>query len=155
MRVAGLAVAVPSKGRPAVFIVVMDSTSPTAVTHSEAIPSVQADLPQQIHDAAEAVRSRLKGLGVDRAVVRRADVPVKPSKFEGPRIRLLMEGAITSAARSVVVDTRLGTGRELAVAMGVSKATVDAAALAATTAAGLRSDQFGEATAAAHVGLSI
>src|SRR5688572_24609242 len=112
MRVAGIAVGMAAKNRPSVRLVVVSNVPVVGIETAEEFPSVRDDLPEQLHDAAESIRSRLLGLAVDRVVVCRADHSPVPSAAEGPRRRLLMEGAITSAARSVVVDTRLGTGKD-------------------------------------------
>lgn len=117
-------------------------------------PADDAEMPVLLHDAAEAVRSRLEGLRVDRVVVRRADRPPRASNAEGPKFRLLMEGALTSAARSVVVDTRLGTGRDTGAWFGSSKAAVDAAASSLLRAASVH-DRYLEATSAALAGLAL
>lgn len=116
----------PSRGRPTTRLVVVDdnSGSPVIVTF-ETIPSRDTDLAAQLHDASEAVRSRLQGLNVDKVVVRRADRPPRASNEEGPRTRLLTEGAITCAARSVVIETHIGTGKDTGQWHGSSKAGVD------------------------------
>jgi hypothetical protein len=152
MRVAGIAVDVPNPGRPAGRLVVLtdDSGSPEIEVVGD-FPADDTDIPVLLHDAAEAVRSRLEGLGVDRVVVRRADRPPKASSAEGPKFRLLMEGALTSAARSVVVDTRLGTGKDTGAWFGSNKEGVDAAAKGLLKAASLHA-RYREATSAALAG---
>jgi hypothetical protein len=126
VRVAGIAVDVPSPQRPAARLVVLtDAAGSATVEVTERFTSDLVDLATQLHDMAEAVRSRLTGLNVDRVVVRRADRPPRASNTEGPRLRLLMEGAVTSAARSVVVDTRIGTGRDTGAWFGSNKSGVD------------------------------
>ena len=149
MRTAGLAVDIPSPGRPRTQLVVLDnvSGSPTIVT-SEAFPSRNTDLAAQLHDAAEAVRSRLHGLAVEKVVVRRADRPPRATNAEGPRVRLLTEGAIASAARSVVVDTQIGTGKDTGGWFGSDKAGVDRASSVLLQAQGIN-PTFMEATSAA------
>lgn len=128
MRIAGIAVDVPSKGRPTARLVVLDGSSGGALESHDTFTSDPTDLATQLHDMAEAVKSRLGGLGVERVVVRRADRPPRPSNNEGPRLRLLTEGAIVSAARSVVVDTRVGTGKDTGGWFGANKATLDGVA---------------------------
>ncbi|MHB1775721.1 MAG: hypothetical protein ACYCU7_07020 [Acidimicrobiales bacterium] len=132
----------------------IDSTDPSRVIASDTFPGDDAELAVQLHDAAEAVKSRLQGLEVDRVVVRRADRPPRPSNQEGPRLRLLTEGAVTAAARNVVVDTRIGTGKDTGSWHGTSKATVDAAAAAVLASSGLP-DSYLEAAAAALAGLAL
>ncbi len=110
------------------LVVLDDATGMTMIETSESFTSDDIDLATQLHDMAEAVRSRLQGLSVDRVVVRRADRPPRASNADGPRLRLLMEGAVVSAARSVVVDTRVGSGKDTGTWFGSNKAGVDAAA---------------------------
>lgn len=155
MRAAGLAVDIPSSGRPSTRLVVLDdaSGSPTIDTH-ETFPSRKTDLATQLHDAAEVIRSRLQGLAVDRVVVRRADRPPRANNNEGPRVRLLIEGAIASAARSVEVETHIGTGKDTGVWFGSSKAGVDQASLTLLQAQGINST-FVEATSAALAAMAL
>lgn len=155
MRVAGIAVDVPSPGRPAGRLVVATNVGGSpAIEVVGDFPADDAEVSVLLHDAAEAVRSRLEGLQVDRVVVRRADRPPKASNADGPKFRLLLEGALTSAARSVVVDTRLGTGKDTGAWFGSSKADVDATASALLTAASLHR-RYLEATSAALAGLAL
>jgi len=129
VRVAGIAIDVPSRGRPTARLVVLNNATGTVdLEGSEAFTSDDVDLATQLHDMAEAVRSRLQGLDVQRVIVRRADRPPRLSNAEGPRLRLLMEGAVVSGARSVVVDTRVGTGKDTGLWFGSNKAAVDQAA---------------------------
>ena len=146
---AGLAVDMPSPGRPTVRLVVLDTASgATTIASSETFPSRGTDLATQLHDAAETVRSRLQGLTVQKVVVRRADRPPRASNEEGPRVRLLTEGAIASAARSVVVETHIGTGKDTGGWFGSNKAGVDRASSSLLKAQSIRST-FLEATSAA------
>lgn len=155
MRVAGIAVDVPSSGRPAArLVVVTNASGQLAIETTADFPSDDVGLPVQLHDTAEALRSRLAGLAIDRAVVRRADRPPKPSNAEGPRLRLLMEGAVTSAAQSVVVDTRIGTGKDTGAWHGSNKAGVDQAAASLLGAHELKG-RYLEATSAALAGLAL
>ena len=92
-----------SPRRPTVYLIVLDDSSGQEVIETgQAFPADDADLATQLHDTAEAVRSRLDGLSVERVVVRRADRPPSASNTEGPRLRLLMSG-----------DTHLGPVRGL------------------------------------------
>jgi hypothetical protein len=155
MRVAGIAVDIPSSGRPAARLVVAsDATGAPAVELVGDFTGDDVALPVQLHDAAEALRSRLEGLAVDRVVLRRADRPPRATNAEGPKLRLLMEGALTSAARSVVVDTRLGTGRDTGTWFGAGKAGVDAAAEALLQAWSLHA-RYRDAASAALAALAL
>jgi hypothetical protein len=114
MRVMGIAVHIPSKGRPAADVIVIEGAwgSPAVVT-SFKLTSTHDDLPTLLQDLSGGLSSRLSGLAVDRVVVRRADKPTRPSNYEGPRTRLLAEGAITSTAKAVVDDVLLADGKTL------------------------------------------
>jgi hypothetical protein len=155
MRVVGVAVDAGKPKRPAARIVVTDNASGVA-TIEEVLDfsGDDVDLPTQLHYAAEALRSHLKGVGADRVVVRRADRAAVASQTDGPKNRLLMEGALTSAAKSVVPDTRLGTGSDTGKWFGSSKATVDAAAEALLESSG-QHKRYLEATSAALAGLAL
>ena len=153
MRVAGISVAMASRQRPAAYLVVLDDSSGRAMIKADhAFPADDMDLATQLHDTAEAVRSRLEGLAIERVIVRRADRPPSASNTEGPRLRLLMEGAVTSAARSVVVDTMLGTGADTGTWFGAKKADVDTASAQLLSQHGLHS-RYTEATSAALAAL--
>ena len=139
----------PSPGRPTTRLIVLDDASgSTTIVSSETFPSRDTDLATQLHDAAETVRSRLQGLAVEKVVVRRADRPPRASNEEGPRIRLLTEGAIASSARSIVVETHVGTGKDTGGWFGSNKAGVDGASLTLLQNAGINAT-FVEATSAA------
>jgi hypothetical protein len=154
VRVAGIAVDIPTRGRPVARFVVVDDASGSATIGGVAdFTSDDTDLATQAHDIAQAVRSRLRGVGANRVVVRRADRPPRASNTEGPRIRLVIEGAIASAAKGTVTDTSISTGRELGTRFGSSKSALDAAAASLVTAAS-EDARFVEATAAALAGLS-
>lgn len=155
MRVAGLAVSIATRGRPVVRLVVLDNASgSTEVAKAEEIPTENVGIAEQIFQVGRSVESRLRGLNVGRVIVRRADVPTQPSKKEGPRLRLLIEGAVVSAARSVVTDTRLGMGKEVAHWHGSSKDDLDEEAKQLMLAAGNQT-KFAEAAGAALAGLAL
>jgi hypothetical protein len=154
VRVAGIAVDVPTSGRPAARLVVAtDAGGSAAIELATDFTGDDVDLPVQLHDSAEALRSRLKGLEVDRVVIRRADYSPASNK-EGPKLRLLMEGALASAACSVVPDTRLGTGKDTGTWFGSNKAGVDAEA-ATLLSSESRHSRYREATGAALAGLAL
>lgn len=110
----GIAVHIPSKGRPAADVVVLDGAwgAPVHVTTFK-LTSTHDDLPTLLQDLSAGLASRLTGLGVDRVVVRRADKPTRPSNYEGPRTRLLAEGAVTASAKATVNDVLLADGKTL------------------------------------------
>jgi hypothetical protein len=147
MKTLGIAVAMKSK--PVLSFVLLDDHAdehdPEALTVEEAfeVPLEDRPLAAQLGEAAKIVRGRVRSLAPDAVVVRRADRPSHPSNKDGPRKRLLIEGAVTSAAYAEVLDTTLLTGKECGQAHGSSKASVDA------LARGLIQTKHAEAAAAA------
>jgi hypothetical protein len=115
MRVMGIAVRIPSRGRPTADVVVVDGTW-GAVTHVTTfqLTSAHDDLPTLLRDLGAGVSSRLSGMVVDRVVIKRADKPTRPNNYPGPKTRLLAEGAITASARAKVDETILADGKDLA-----------------------------------------
>lgn len=152
----GLAVSVNGNRTTVAAVLLNDDASPgdpfdqsrITVEDSFEIKADQLNRAVQLGDAAANVSGRLRSLQPDVVVVRRADRPVKPSNQEGPRLRLLMEGAITAAAHQVIADTRLRNGKDCGAAYRVSKDVLDAEASA------LHGGKFKEATAAALSGIA-
>lgn len=136
MRVFGLAVSIKN-GSPIVRValvdadcteeLVFDSTSANVETVFE-VPAGQGDIATQLELVATAVSSRIQSLQPDFVAVRAADHSPQARQTSGPRLRLMTEGAITSAARHLVSRTSIRTGKEWGVAFGSNKATVDSAA---------------------------
>jgi hypothetical protein len=114
VRVMGIAVHIPAKARPAADVVVVDGAwgAPVHVTTFK-LTSTHEDLPTLLRDLSAGLASRLSGLSVDRVVVRRADKPTRPSNYEGPKTRLLAEGALAACAKATVDDTMLADGKTL------------------------------------------
>lgn len=152
MRVAGIAVEMVKPKRSALRIcVVEDGGGTPTLSHAEEISADDVELVEQLFTVARGVESRLKGLSVDRVVVRRADIPMVGNKKDAPRIRLLTEGAASGAARAAIQDTRLAMGVELAHWYGQSKSDLDNAGAGLVAAAG-EHGKYGEAAAAALAG---
>jgi hypothetical protein len=129
VRVAGIAVKILTRNRPALrLVVVSDDSGAPSIEATEEFTSDDTDLPTQLSVLAKTVESRLKGLAPDRVIVRRADMPIVANKRPGPQLRLLAEGAATSSARSVVPDTLIGSGKDVGGWAGSDKASADAAA---------------------------
>ena len=149
-----LGIAVAMKAKPTVTFVLLNDHAeqhdPTAVTVQEAfeVPLEDRPLAEQLGEAAKVVKGRVASLSPDAVLVRRADRPTKASNQDGPRKRLLLEGAITAAAYSRVLSTTLLTGKECGQAHGSDKATVDG------QAGSLVQAKYKEAAAAALAGLA-
>ena len=100
-------------------------------------------LADNLGDLGAVFANRVKGLKPDAVVIRRAEQTARPSKKEGPKQRLLAEGALVYAAASVGVGVELLSGRELAQKSGTDKQAMDDAAEA------LEPGTFRESVAAA------
>jgi len=72
------------------------------------------------------VSGRVSTLQPDIVVVRRADFHRGRGNADGPRLRLVIEGAITAAAIGHVRNTHLRTGSECARLYGQDKDVMDA-----------------------------
>jgi hypothetical protein len=115
MRVVGVCVHMSTKGRPAAHIVDADgSWGAVTDTQSFELTSNKQDLATILYELASGLRSHLAGVRADRVVIRRADYFKISSRHEGPRLRLLAEGALAGAARGEVEDVLVLTGKELA-----------------------------------------
>jgi len=126
MRVAGLVVEIAR--RPSASVVVLEGSfrDPNIVEIFH-LTTTGNDTAQQAHDMATNLRNRLHGLQIDRVIVRKADRPPRPSNKEGPRLRLVVEGALIGAAKDVVDHSEIINGRDAAGRVGISKSALDAA----------------------------
>lgn len=123
MRALGIAVRHEAANkRPTTRGVLLDdsSGSPVIIDKFE-ISADDVDLATQLHDLAEATRSRLAALAPDQVVLVRADFSPAASRQEAPKLRLLAEGAAASAARDKVEATFVCTGQEAAGFRGTDK----------------------------------
>ena len=134
MRALGLAVELPSPNRPSLRAVLLEDALPAtsiptladiAVVDLFEVTTPDEGRALQLMDLAEAASGRIRSLIPDIVVVRRADMPPRPSNADGPRVRLLATGAVTAAARILVVKTTLRTGKECGAAYGAKKNDVD------------------------------
>ena len=143
MRAMGLAVDMPTRGRPTVRVVVMDD--PLGASATPALGDVTLfdlfDLTTAEDDWAriashffQAASARISTIAPDVVVVRRADVYVRGRLGDGPRLRLVVEGAVAAAAAShVSTNTHLRPGTECGSRYGQDKAVMDADGLALVT----------------------
>jgi hypothetical protein len=95
-------------------VVVLEGSweSPTEKRRLE-LTSTKSDLATALLDLAKGLRSLISGVKPDRVVIRKADVG-QASRKEGPKLRLLAEGALAAAAREELDDVQVLTGKELA-----------------------------------------
>lgn len=156
VRVMGLAVAILPNKRPALRTVVVDDANGTpAVVDCFDIPTSDESLAAQLHSMARAIDSRARGAGqLGRVVVRRADIPPRPSNAEGPKLRLLAEGAVIAAVRDVLPAIDVGTGKDIGRWHGSNKEGADGAARTMLETAG-RDSRYVDAAAAALAGLAL
>jgi hypothetical protein len=155
MRALGVLVWMAGKDDPRARAVVIDgSPGAWAVVAAWDVGTRQAELAGTLAEMAEALASRARGLDVNRALVRRADRGARASNQEGPRTRLLAEGAIAGALRRVVADTYLRDGKACATLLGKDKQTLDDEAEASLTASG-QDAKYAEACAAAVAALAV
>ena len=114
--------------RPSAAVVVLEgSFGDPYVVEIFHLTTTGNDTAQQAHDMATNLRNRLRGLQVDRVIVRKADRPPRPSNKEGPRLRLIIEGALIGAAKDEVDHSEIINGRDAAGRTGLSKNDLDAA----------------------------
>lgn len=114
MRSVGVAVHMASRRRPTARVVVLDGSWGAAAEIGQfELTSNKDDFATVLHELASALTSHLSGLGANRVVIRRADLPPRASNAEGPRLRLLAEGALAGAARAAVRDVLILAGKEL------------------------------------------
>jgi hypothetical protein len=109
----GLCVRISTKKRPTADVVVLDGTHavPTVVDVFELTTNVDP-VPKQLADLHNNLKSRIVGLRPSRVVVRRADYSGRPTSQEGPKLRLLAEGALVAAACAECDEVILATGKE-------------------------------------------
>ncbi|MCV7290764.1 hypothetical protein H7J87_36110 [Mycolicibacterium wolinskyi] len=149
MRLMGIAVKLETEGRPTARAIVIEPGTPNPlIVDSFALTGDDVDFTRQLFELSQATRSRSAALKPERVVIARADFPPTGSRKEGPKLRLLAEGAIAAAAREIVTETALATGLEIGQWDGTSKDEVKAKAKVMLRAAGLP-QKWLEATMAA------
>jgi len=115
MRSVGVCVHLPRRGRPAARVVVgVGAWNAASEEETFELTSNKDDTATVLHELASGLRSHLSGLSADRVVIRRADRQRVASNADGPRVRLLAEGALAAAARSEVTDVVVLPGKDLA-----------------------------------------
>lgn len=131
------------------YVVVLsdDSGSPVIADHFP-VTNDESDLATRLFDMAQTVRTRIATLGPASVVIRRADFPPTGSRKEAPKVRLLAEGALTSASRAKCERTFLATAKEIGAWRGTDKAGLDEDAKALVKAAGLPQKYIPAASAA-------
>jgi hypothetical protein len=151
----GVAVKMTGPGVPTARVVVVEGPMVSAsLIDAYEVAAPQAELAGMLAEIAEAVASRAHGLGIDKVIVRRADKSQRPSNQEGPRIRLLAEGAIAASVRAVVPTTVIRDGVHAGMLLGPDKAAMDIAAGALLVAAG-ENAKYVEAAGAALAALAL
>ncbi|GAB7108249.1 hypothetical protein JCM4814A_65630 [Streptomyces phaeofaciens JCM 4814] len=87
------------------------------------IKTAEKEIADQVIDLGRKFLSKLSGLKPEIVVVRIADIPTRASRAAGPRHRLMIEGALAYVCNEQKVrNVMLCTGREVGIALGMSKA---------------------------------
>ncbi|SRR6266511_971190 len=125
MAVLGIAVAVGGR-RPRVSCVLLDGTRDAPI-HVGAfdLTTASGDVIGQLDDLGKQLSSKVSGLNLAAVVIRLADFTPVANRAEGPRHRLLVEGALAFSCRSRISEVLVRTGREVGQALGVSKDVAD------------------------------
>lgn len=129
-------------------IVLSDDSGSPVIADYFAVTNDESDLATRLFDMAQTVRTRIDTVGPASVVIRRADFPPRGSRAESPKVRLLAEGAITSAARAKCEQTLLADGRTISGWCSTDKEGLDADAKALVKAAGLAQKYYPAASAA-------
>jgi hypothetical protein len=149
MRVVGVSVYLRTKGRPAARAAVLDGSWSAPVVHQKfELTSVHTDLATALADLSQSFDSHLSGLAADQVVIRRADFQKAAGATEGPKVRLMVEGALAAVAKRQVDVVSVQTGKDLGVQSPMGKkAALD------SRAAEISDSDFAQAVAAALVPL--
>lgn len=117
----------PLKQKVRVLCAVVEGAlmSPTLVD-TFVLNSSSPTVAERAYDLATALATHLQGSNIDTVVIRRAEKPPKATNTDGPRERLIVEGALVAFARHKVPDTRLERGKSLAQSRGLTKGALDA-----------------------------
>lgn len=134
----GLSVDFPKPMRPAVRVVLLSDSlgvtqTPTladiTVVDEFELTSAEEDWAKLARDYGQAASGRISSLQPGAIIIRRADRPQRPNNKDGPRVRLVIEGALAAAAYQHVANTHLLTGAACASAYDKSnKNALDMAA---------------------------
>ncbi|WP_156316475.1 hypothetical protein [Leucobacter japonicus] len=129
----GLATRVSNqKATIAVVVLSVEKADPAVVEIETTfeIHTGDSDLAEKLGDSCKNIVGRVRTLEPEIAVIRRADRTQKASNQEGPRFRLLIEGAVTGGIQQVIPTTKILTGKECGLFCSKSKAELDLAASA-------------------------
>ncbi len=135
MRALGVTVEMPTPGRPVVRAVLIEDRLAAAGTPTLAdialveefdLTTAETDWARIASRYSQDVSGRVSTLAPDIVVVRRADFHQRTRIGDGPRLRLVVEGAITAASYAHVANTHLRTGTTCAHVYPHDKGTMDA-----------------------------
>jgi hypothetical protein len=115
----GLSVDFPKAMRPVVRAVLL--SDPLGVTQTPTLADItvvdefeltspEEDWAKLARDYGQAASGRISSLRPEAVVIRRADRPQRPNNYDGPRLRLVIDGALAAAAYQHVANTHLLTG---------------------------------------------
>lgn len=130
MRVLGIAVDYNKRLTLRAVILEHDRSGAVAVVDKSSVPvSVEDGLATQLHELFGAVTAKMQSFRPDAVVIRRADRSQRGNNLEGPRLRLMAEGAASVAARQYCPETHVRAGQECASIFGRTRDELDAEAL--------------------------
>lgn len=115
----GLSVDFPRPMRPVVRAVLLSdqlgvTQIPTladiTVEDEFELTSAEEDWAKLARDYGQGASARISSLQPGAVVIRRADRPQRPNNKDGPRVRLVIDGALAAASYLHVANTHLLTG---------------------------------------------
>jgi hypothetical protein len=136
VRALGLTVEMKTPGRPVVHAVLLEDSVAASqpITLGDVnldrefdLTTAEKDWARICSQYAQDVSGRVSSLALDVVVVRRADFHRNSRSGDGPKLRLVIEGAITAAAMGHLANTHLQTGAACAGEYPEEKDAMDAA----------------------------
>jgi hypothetical protein len=123
MVVLGLTTRFVTAGKPTLSCVVLEGSRETPkYTTGYELKTSASEIITQIEDLCRKLSNELSGLNPDSVVIRVADTPPAASRKNGPRHRLMIEGALAYVCREhKVAQVAYRRGKECGEALGVSK----------------------------------
>ena len=88
---------------------------------------MEETLAEQVKDLGDNLANSVRRFRPQMVIVRRAEQPPRPARYEGPKWRMFAEGAIAYSAASAGANVVLSTGSALAKEAKVNMKDMDAA----------------------------
>ena len=131
----GLVVALPTVGRPVVRAVLLSdqlgvgdvpTMAGVSLVNEFELTTTETEWARICGQYHRDVDARVSSLRPDIVIVRRADFHRDRGNSDGPRLRLVVEGAVTAASTAHVANTHLRPGASCGEKYGSSKDVMDA-----------------------------